>query len=341
MFRIAYRKPEPGKPEFTRSLSLQFEFELSQAISGLYRIRITPADLFSFEVEQEECILYHESKSNARFLVRTGNIVECTDVTWKFPAIEKDRLFLVLASGMPTFKPVYELLSRMAVYNPIPAFMQQTYAPGSGAVLLGDGSNYGDALFRMKKTHLSYFQSVNAYLKNIYPPLDKITLTTDQNGIDRRVGLIENTSVGLRTIFSENISYGTLRSLAILTALFQPKMQDSGPSVVCIEEPETGLHPFASGALRDAIKDAATLRQVFVSSHSPDLLDDKDISPESILAVASDGGASIIGRLNASTMGILRDHLFTPGELLRQNHLRPATNKELESTVNQQASTEF
>ncbi len=61
-----------------------------------------------------------------------------------------------------------------------------------------------------------------------------------------------------------------------------------------------------------------------MTSHSPDLLDDRSITPEMLIAVSSEGGESKIGPIDEAGRSILRDRLFTPGELLRLKQLEPA-----------------
>ena len=121
---------------------------------------------------------------------------------------------------------------------------------------------------------------------------------------------------------AQNMSDGTLRALGVLTALFQGN-RDVRPLLVGIEEPETALHPAASAALRAALTKAAQHTQVIVTSHSPDLLDDRNISPDSFLAVVSEGGETRIGPLDEASRGVMREQLFSPGELLRLNQLAP------------------
>jgi hypothetical protein len=71
------------------------------------------------------------------------------------------------------------------------------------------------------------------------------------------------------------------------------------------------------------LRDASEHVQVLVTSHSPDLLDDEGIPDESILAVVSEHGETRIGPLDPTGRSVLRDHLYTPGELLRLDQLRP------------------
>lgn len=65
------------------------------------------------------------------------------------------------------------------------------------------------------------------------------------------------------------------------------------------------------------------MAQVVVTSHSPDLLDDSSIPTDAILAVDNDGGVTRISGIDEAGRSVLRDHLFTAGELLRQNQLTP------------------
>ena len=73
----------------------------------------------------------------------------------------------------------------------------------------------------------------------------------------------------------------------------------------------------------DALRDAADNTQIVITSHSPDLLDNKDLNPESILAVEAHDGITVVAGVNEAGVSVLRDHLYTTGELLRLNQLQP------------------
>ena len=117
------------------------------------------------------------------------------------------------------------------------------------------------------------------------------------------------------------MSDGTLRALAVLTALLQ--RGDNHPSVIGIEEPETALHPAAAGVLWDALMDGSEREQVLVTTQSPDLLDRKDVPLDAILAVDMQAGKTEIGPVYESSRQLLQERLTTPGELLRQGRLSP------------------
>ena len=124
---------------------------------------------------------------------------------------------------------------------------------------------------------------------------------------------------------ANNMSDGTLRALAILVALFQGNLR-SRKSVCCLWESKNQRAHFTrqqSGVLLDALRDAADETQIIITSHSPDLLDDKDLDPESILAVEARDGITVIADVNEASRSVLRDRLYTTGELLRLDQLQP------------------
>jgi predicted ATPase len=122
---------------------------------------------------------------------------------------------------------------------------------------------------------------------------------------------------------ASQMSDGTLRSLAILTALFQGVGGIRRVSLVGLEEPETALHPAASGVLFDAMREASASVQVIATTHSADLLDKKEIDSDAILSVELEGGRTHIGQVDQTSRKALKDRLYSAGELMRMNYLRP------------------
>jgi hypothetical protein len=93
--------------------------------------------------------------------------------------------------------------------------------------------------------------------------------------------------------------------------------------LIGLEEPEMALHPAAASVLLSALREASQHTQVLVTSHSPDLLDNPEIPTESLLAVENEDGVTVIGPVDSAGRSVLKERLFTPGELLRQNQLIP------------------
>jgi len=80
------------------------------------------------------------------------------------------------------------------------------------------------------------------------------------------------------------MSDGTLKFLCLLAALFHPNK----PPLLCIEEPDVGLHPDALQLVAEALIEASETTQVIVTTHSEALVDALTDTPESVLICERD-----------------------------------------------------
>jgi hypothetical protein len=69
--------------------------------------------------------------------------------------------------------------------------------------------------------------------------------------------------------------------------------------------------------------DAANEKQVLLTSHSPDILDYKDLTDNQIRVVAMDHGRTLIAPVSQAGRAAIQERLYTPGELLRSGELSP------------------
>ncbi|HPF38632.1 MAG TPA: AAA family ATPase [Phycisphaerae bacterium] len=95
------------------------------------------------------------------------------------------------------------------------------------------------------------------------------------------------------TIPATRLSDGTLRYLCLLAILCHPEP----PPVICIEEPEIGLHPDILPAIADLLKLASEKSQLFVTTHSDILVDALTDTPQSIVVCEKENGSTTMKRL--------------------------------------------
>jgi predicted ATPase len=295
---------------------IRIEFTAPNGQEGHYAFEVGARSHTGFFVKSEECRL-----GAAKFKVQEGVVKTSTEIAK--PAHTDDRLYLVAMSGFPSFRPAYDLLSSMGFYNLNPDQIRNLQPPDKGDLLARDGRNLASVLSRIAKSqNPGVKKRIDEYLSAIVPGID---------GVDQKnFGHMETLEFRQSVQGSEDpwrfqaisMSDGTLRALGVLVALFQAKIHVDIP-VVGIEEPEIALHPAAAGLLRDALKEASKFVQVVVTSHSPELLDDKSIMDDQILAISNVQGNTKIGGLADASRFALRESLFTVGELLRQNQLEP------------------
>ena len=314
------------------SIAIRLEFILPNGSPGHYGFRIgLGPNGARWEVIEEACTVNSLTNgvSPASFSLKNGQVV----TTVGSPPVQvSDRLFLVNAAGQAAFRPVFDALSQMQFYQIQPRLIPDVETYDAMNPLRSDGSNLASVLLRLELSNSSAKQRIEEYLRQILPGLTEINAASAFPSMSpkrNKLGLTFSQRFPDREhLFGPlQMSEGTLRALGILTALFQTKVHAVPPiSLVAIEEPEAQVNAAVLGVLRDAMEEASFTTQVLATTHSSDLLDDKDIQGSSILAVVAEEGVTRIGPLDEADLSVLRERLFTPGELLRSGQLTPARN---------------
>jgi predicted ATPase len=310
------RRRSSGHPTH---LAIRLEFRLPSGHAGYYAFRVGAQRHGVYSIQQEECYVDHQP---AFYKIEDGKLIRASFPL--APTIPKDRLYLVNVSGLDVFRPIYDALSNMGFYNLNPDRIRELQSPDPGELLSRDGSNLASVLANLQRHAPDTKQRIEEYLAKVAPGVSGVETQT----IGPKETLEFRQEVqGARypwRFYAANMSDGTLRALGVLVALFQgPTNRHDAFRLVGIEEPELALHPAAAGILNDSLRDASAHSQVLVTSHSPDLLDDPDISDDTLFAVISEHGETKIGRPDPAGRSVLRDHLYTAGELLRMDQLRP------------------
>jgi len=305
------RRRSAGHPN---NFAVGLDFMLDNG-AGTYYFRIGAKPRGAWEVQEERCHI-----GSAHFRVESGNVRTCSAST--YPPAAPDRLYLLNASGLPEFRPLYDALSSMGFYNLNPDKIRELQSPDPGNILARDGSNITSVYENLSRDHGAASQRVTDYLSEVVPGV---------KGVDVRM-LGPKQTLEFRQMvagskdpwrfLAANMSDGTLRAFGVLVALFQTANGNRAIRLVALEEPESALHPGAAGVLLDSLTEISEKTQVLVTSHSPDILDHPDISGD-ILAVQADSGSTELAPLDEAAHSALRDRLYTAGELLRAGQLKP------------------
>jgi len=300
--------------------SIRLEFALPDGSAGYYAFQIQKR-MMRYVVQTEECKFHNEKliTPDIYFRVDKGKV---TDTSVKVaPAAARDRLYLVNASGLPEFRPIYDAFSHMGFYNLNPDKIRDLQTPDSGDLLIQDGSNLTSVFSQLSPV---VRKNIEEYLAVLVPGVQSVRVRKfgPNETLEFRQYVVGNEHPW--RFLANNMSDGTLRVLGILVALFQGD-QDTQKRVplVGVEEPEIALHPGAVAVLLDGLRDAADRTQIIITTHSPDLLDDKHLDVDSILAVEGHDGGTVIAPVDDASRSVVRDRLFTAGELLRSNQLQP------------------
>ena len=177
--------------------------------------------------------------------------------------------------------------------------------------LLENASNFGLVLNNLF-THPPIKKKIMEHIKSFYPLVDDIVPHLRDGTVQ-----IQFHESGLNyPIPSSRLSDGTLRYLCLLTVLCNP----DPPPVICIEEPETGLHPDIIPGLGELLIEASKRSQIIVTTHSEMLVDALTEVPESIVICEKPEMTTRLYRLNRTELKPWLEKyrlgdLWTSGEL--------------------------
>ncbi len=154
-----------------------------------------------------------------------------------------------------------------------PEVLRQPSSTKSPRFLSRDGSNLPTTLARMQAEDKFALIDVSRDMANLVPGIVSIRVEQDRPS-DKYVVYAETSDE--RSFSSQVLSDGTLRLLALAALRNDPQFH----GVLCLEEPENGVHPFRLRNMVRLLREMATdfndseqanepLRQVLVTTHSP------------------------------------------------------------------------
>jgi predicted ATPase len=176
-------------------------------------------------------------------------------------------------------------------------------------------SENGDnlALMLQELDFLGKMDVVNEYLKRFWDRFVRVKV--------RLEGGYAQTYVeegGMKhPLSAARLSDGTLKFLCLLAALLNP----NAPPLMCIEEPEAGMHPEAIPIVVDLLVEASERMQLIVTTHSEALVDALSDRPEDVLVCERDfDGGTQFKRLDKAQLGAWLER-YTLGELWRKGEI--------------------
>lgn len=150
-----------------------------------------------------------------------------------------------------------------------------------------DCSNLGLVLNRLRREPAVKQRLLNA-LKALYDGIDDYDVQIEGGTV--QVFFHE----GRFTVPATRLSDGTLRYLCLLAILCHP----NPPPLICIEEPELGLHPDVLPTLAQLLIEASERTQIVVTTHSDTLVDAMTNQPESVLVAEKTENGTTLTRLD-------------------------------------------
>lgn len=198
--------------------------------------------------------------------------------------------------------------------------MKSTSDVDDNDYLRPDGSNLAAFLYFLSEKHAESYSLIRRAVQRVAPFFDDFQLRPQK--LNPGKIRLEWRHKGTEAYFAaSSLSDGTLRFIGLATLLLQPDILR--PSVILVDEPELGLHPYAITLLASLVKQASIKTQIILSTQSPLLLD--HFQPEDVLVADRVDGSTQLTRLESARLETWLER-YSLGQLWEKNELggRPA-----------------
>ena len=198
--------------------------------------------------------------------------------------------------------------------------MRKTSQLSDAYFLRPDGSNLAAFLYMLRNSYRSAYDLICESVRQVAPFFRDFMLEPGPHNTETiRLAWVHQSSD--KYFSAAALSDGSFRFIALAVLFLQP--QQFRPSVILVDEPELGLHPYAIALLASLVKQASAYTQVILSTQSGLLLD--HFEPEDVLVAESVRGATELTRLESAKLEAwLSD--YSLGQLWEKNEIggRPA-----------------
>lgn len=277
-----------------------------------YEIRLTVFNNVELQVTEEHLWLMPRQTTNKAQSIQTGGV---RPRNWRkvitrergdparieFEARQRQREFLLhlepeklALANLPldsTLLPatvwfIEMLTNGVLTYMPNIEELHRACPPGQSRTIRADAVNLPWMVLNLKQEHPGLFDLWIDHVKTALPAIRSIDAVRRE---DDAYAYLRIEYQGGYAVTSSGLSGGTLAVLAytILPYLSSP------PALLCLEEPENGLHP---SAIETVLQSLSSLynSQVWLSTHSPIVLAHTDLDQMIIMRGNGEGGVEAV-----------------------------------------------
>ena len=175
--------------------------------------------------------------------------------------------------------------------------LRQNARQSEDQYLRSDGSNLAADLFRLANSDApdgsAAWERIGMLVRRVAPYIKRLAPEpVDPSNPERSAFRLRWIDEKDHRFDVSDLSDGTLRALALITALSQPASRL--PRFLSIDEPELGLHPAAIGLFVDLVRSVSTRCQVLLATQSSALLD--HFKPDEVVVAERPAGETILHR---------------------------------------------
>lgn len=246
-------------------------------------------------------------------------------ITWTDAGTESGLIEAAQSVQLPAAKILNEHVARLSFFHfhdtSPTSPLRQNSRQSDDRTLHSDGSNLATFLYRLKTSESEDAQRswsfITAMVRRVAPFIKELVPDlVDRSRPEQSAVRLYWTDERDHRFDVHDLSDGTLRAIALFTALGQPS--SSRPSFITIDEPELGLHPAAVSIFASLVRSVSEHCQILLATQSPALLD--EFEPEDVVVTDRVDGASTFRRLSTADLAAWLDD-YSLSELYDKNVL--------------------
>ncbi|MCX7725865.1 MAG: AAA family ATPase [Chitinispirillaceae bacterium] len=289
-----------------RSDHLSVELSFSEKVNG-YRVKLVPTvdDRFVFA---EEEVWFHDKKYSEPYRKNLGS--GHSESILK--DISEKRIGRIA-------KYVIETLKEWKVYHfhdtSESAKVKQNCNISNNVFLMSDAGNLAAFLYHLKENYPQHYKIIEDTVRLVAPFFGEFYLAPLRENKEKII--LRWREKNEENIFNASaLSDGTLRFICLATLLLQPEL----PSVVILDEPELGLHPYAITLLGDLVRAASHRTQLIIATQSVTFVNQFGLDDLFVVERDIREGDTTINKLDREKIKEWLDD-FSLGELWEKNVL--------------------
>ncbi len=179
--------------------------------------------------------------------------------------------------------------------------------------LMNDASNLAAVLYKLQQTQLPYYERIVESIRQIAPffkdfVLEPLALNPNYIQLHWQ-SRYSNYQFG-----PHQLSDGSLRMMALMTLLLQP--ESDLPTLLVLDEPELGLHPYAITVITSLIHSTSVHTQILLATQSSTFID--EFEPIDVIVADQQQGISTFKRLESEALTEWLEE-YTLSELWKKN----------------------
>jgi len=225
-------------------------------------------------------LLIRLSNGKVQYMTESGKIVK-TSI-----ADNEIGLLHVLPNAHSNLRKVKDCVGGIFTYSFESDSIRSSSPVSFNLSLKRDGSNLSQTLHTLLTAQRKRFIQIEEVMKKLIPEIEEINVPSTEDGKETFLSIREKEID--KSLTHQNISDGTLRILAFVTALYLKGV------LIAFEEPENCVHPYLFETLVDLARKAPA--QVVMTTHSPYLVS-KVKNPEDLLLLTKEKGQTKIERV--------------------------------------------